>query len=150
MGRSVIRELAFKILFQVDVGKNPGERVLADTLKAEALAPQLQTFLQDLVKGTLAKQAEIDQGIAGYAKEWKLERMASTERNVLRLAFYEMLYSETAPPGVIINEAVELAKRYGDVDSGKFVNGILGSLVREKGIEVQTTDQSSLTEVESE
>ncbi|HYH03368.1 MAG TPA: transcription antitermination factor NusB, partial [Bacillota bacterium] len=68
--------------------------------------------------------------IAKFAREWTLERMANTDRNILRMALFELTFLKDIPPSVTVNEAVELAKRYGDAESGKFVNGILGEMIR--------------------
>ncbi len=131
MSRHEARELAFKILFQADVGKNPWQEVLPRTLKENPLPESSQAFLTDLVKGTIKNLNGIDAEIKKYAQDWKLERMANTDRNILRIAVYELKYSDAKiPVSVTVNEAVELAKTYGDQDSGKFVNGILGNLAR--------------------
>lgn len=145
MSRSVAREMAFKILFQTDVGRNPWQEVLPRTLSETPLPDKSRLFLEELVKGTVKHLKEIDEKIVKYAREWALERMANTDRNILRLAIYEIQYMEDVPTGVSINEAVELAKKYGDVDSGKFVNGILGQIV--KTPEVPEINKEDLTEV---
>jgi transcription antitermination protein NusB len=85
----------------------------------------VRTFAEPLVRGTLEHMAALDEQIKKYAKNWDLHRMAVVDRNVLRLAIYEMLYREDIPPVVSINEAVDIAKRFSTEDSGKFVNGIL-------------------------
>lgn len=131
MSRPLAREMAFKVLFQADVGRNPWQEVLPRTLEDLPLPDKSRDFLEILVRGTVKCLKEIDEEIVRYSKGWTLERMANTDRNILRMAIYEIKYIDDIPPGVTINEAVELAKRYGDVDSGKFVNGILGQLVRE-------------------
>jgi len=130
MSRHLSRELAFKILFQADVGRNPWQQVLTDTLNEYKLPENSRLFLEQLVKGTVQYLKEIDIEITKYSEDWKLERMANTDRNILRMAFYEIKYLDDIPPGVTINEAVELAKKYGDEESGKFINGILGNLAR--------------------
>lgn len=86
---------------------------------------ELRQFAEPLIRGVLAHRAELDAAIERYAKNWDLHRMAVVDRNVLRLAMYEMLYREDIPPVVSINEAVDIAKKYSTQDSGKFVNGIL-------------------------
>ena len=78
----------------------------------------------------MAHCREIDQLIAQYAKEWSLDRMANVDRNILRLAAYEILYEPDVPNSVAVDEAVELAKKYSTAESGKFVNGILGNVLR--------------------
>lgn len=130
MSRSIARELAFKILFQTDVGRNPWQEVLPRTINESKLPEKSRLFLETLVTGTIKYLSAIDKEIVKYAQDWKLERMANTDRNILRIAIYEIIYMEDIPPSVTANEAVELAKKYGDDDSGKFVNGILGNLIR--------------------
>jgi N utilization substance protein B len=131
LSRAAARELAFKIIFQVDIGKNNWQDVLSRTLSEEEDLPdKSRSFLEELVTGTVGHQKEIDREISQYTRDWSLERMANTDRNILRMALFELKYLGDIPPGVTVNEAVELAKRYGDVDSGKFVNGILGEIVR--------------------
>jgi N utilization substance protein B len=130
MSRHIARELAFKILFQTDVGRNPWQEVLPRTIAEDNLPEQTRIFLEQLVKGTVQNLKLIDSEITRYAQDWKLERMANTDRNILRMAIYEIKFLDEIPPGVTINEAVELAKLYGDEESGKFVNGILGNMVR--------------------
>jgi transcription antitermination protein NusB len=132
MSRHIARELAFLILFETDIGRNPWQEVLSRTIAENELPEQSRIFLEQLVKGTIQQLQAIDAEIMQYAQDWKLERMANTDRNILRMAIYEIKYLEDIPPGVTINEAVELSKRYGDDESGKFVNGILGNLVRSK------------------
>jgi N utilization substance protein B len=131
LSRAAARELAFKIIFQVDIGKNKWQDVLSRSLSEEEDLPEKsRSFLEELVRGTIRHQNEIDREISQYARDWSLERMANTDRNILRMALFELKYLGDIPAGVTVNEAVELAKRYGDVDSGKFVNGILGEIVR--------------------
>ncbi|HOP73513.1 MAG TPA: transcription antitermination factor NusB [Bacillota bacterium] len=131
MSRTIAREMAFKLLFQTDVGRNPWQQAMARMVEEEPLPEKSREFLEQLVKGTLQHLKEIDQLITQHSREWTLERMANTDRNILRMAIYEIKYIEDVPAGAAINEAVELAKRYGDENSGKFVNGILGQIVRE-------------------
>jgi len=123
--------MAFKLLFQTDVGRNPWQQAMDRMLEEEPLPDKSREFLEQLVKGTLQHLKEIDQLISQHSREWSLERMANTDRNILRMAVFEIKYIEDVPAGAAINEAVELAKRYGDENSGKFVNGILGQIVRE-------------------
>lgn len=131
MSRRHAREIAFKIIFQADVGRNPWQEVLPRTLSETNLPEKSRDFLVASVKGTIAHLKEVDGIITKYAVDWRLERMANTDRNVLRLAVHELLYMPDIPASVTANEAVELAKRYGDEESGRFVNGILGNIVRQ-------------------
>ena len=101
-----------------------GKSAAADpAAAANELAVRL--FAEPLIKGTVEHRAEVDGLIQKYAKNWDLRRMATVDRNILRLAIYEMLYREDIPPVVSINEAIEVAKKFSTEDSGKFVNGIL-------------------------
>lgn len=94
----------------------------------------MRVFADPLIRGTIEYRAEIDGVIAKHVRNWSLDRMAAVDRNVLRLAVYEMLHREDIPPVVSINEAVDIAKKFSTHDSGKFVNGILdkvkGELMR--------------------
>ena len=122
------REAALGVLFQMDLGKLSLDDAL-DTVRGADWAPDDWTLVETLARGTRAHLAEIDALIAGVAEHWTLERMATVDRNILRMAIYEMVSTST-PVGVVINEAVELAKQYSTEESGRFVNGLLGRLVR--------------------
>ena len=97
-------------------------------------------FAQELVDGTITHQEEIDKRLASFAQDWSISRMANVDRNVMRLAAYEILFRSDIPGRVSLNEAIELAKRFGGEESAKFVNGILDrvvdsvSKVEEKGV----------------
>ncbi|WP_324717601.1 transcription antitermination factor NusB [Carboxydochorda subterranea] len=130
MSRRLAREVALRVLFQVDVGKANWQAALERSLKEVPLSPVQQEFGRQLVEGVINHQQEIDRLISRFAIDWTLDRMANVDRNVMRIALFEILYLKDIPPSVSINEAVELAKKYGDQDSGKFVNGILGNVVR--------------------
>lgn len=123
--RSLARRVAFQILYQEDL--NPGSAAqFGDDYLTEQLPNNepLRLFCRSLVAGTRLQRSEIDAKIMATAEHWTIERMAATDRNVLRLATYEMLNLDT-PRTVVICEAVELAKNYGSTDSAAFVNGIL-------------------------
>lgn len=151
--RREARERAIQFLFQFDMNRPDdieaalrqfweGQRaaVLADD-RADARWGQpielppvsadetaIRLFAEPLIRGTLEHQVELDERIKKFAKNWDLHRMAVVDRNVLRLAIYEMLYREDIPPIVSINEAVDIAKKFSTEDSGKFVNGILDKI----------------------
>jgi len=126
--RTRAREVALQVLYQDDL--NPGhssddeERFVSGRLQA----PELIEFSGSLVAGVRRNREELDHLLSQTADHWSLERMAATDRNVLRLGAYEILYADT-PGRVAINEAVELAKRYGSRQSAQFVNGILDRLL---------------------
>jgi N utilization substance protein B len=130
--RREARELAMKILFQVEVGHRPLEEVMDTTIEAVPIPPEERDYLDDIVHGVLREQGELDAIIAELASGWKLERIANVDRNILRLALYELRHRRDIPASVSVNEAVEIAKKYSTAESGKFVNGILGSYLRSR------------------
>jgi N utilization substance protein B len=130
--RSRAREVVFQILYEDDL--NPGHSLGAtDEFLQRRLHfdPELVEFARSLLSGTRRNRPELDQMLVSRADNWSLERMAATDRNILRLAAYEILFTET-PGKVVINEAVELAKRFGSKQSAQFVNGILDGLLPDK------------------
>jgi N utilization substance protein B len=131
VSRKVARELAFQTLFQVDLGRNQPSQALSYIISENHLSDKARSFLEDLVYGTCKFTKEIDALLAKFAHGWTIERMSSTDRNVLRMALYELVYREDVPVSVTVNEAVEIAKHFGDDESGKFVNGILGNIIRQ-------------------
>lgn len=130
MSRRLARELAFFVLFQHDLGRVPWPDAVRWLLTENELSPDAVTFLKEIVAGAIGNQKEIDGVLRHYSQDWPLARMASTDRNILRLAVYELLFRSDIPVEVTVNEAVEMAKKYGDEDSGKFVNGVLGTVIR--------------------
>ncbi len=119
------RELALQMLYQHELaGTDVGGMVASfDEL---AQAPEaVREFAVSLASGVIAKLAELDTRLVDQADNWRLERMAAVDRNILRLALYELLYATDTPPAVVIDEAVEIAKRFGSERSSQFVNGIL-------------------------
>ena len=128
--RTKSRECALQMLYQADI-RHAAEAapVMEAFWQAEAAAdPDVKTFANQLVAGTLEHLAEIDALISKYADNWNMKRMAVIDRNILRLGVFELLHLEEVPPKVSINEAIELAKRFGDAESGKFINGILDAI----------------------
>ena len=126
--RRQAREAALKVLFQMDVGKLSFDDALASVVAPDQ-GPGDRALIETLARGTRTHLAEIDQLITRYAEHWTVERMAAVDRNILRMAIFELQQTRTPVP-VIINEAVELAKRYSTEESGRFVNGLLGKVVR--------------------
>jgi len=129
--RTRAREVALQLLFQRDHNPNIAradiERFAADRLRNE----QLQAFCLSLVDGVLTHQAEIDQKLAAAAENWRLARMPTVDRNLLRLGAFEMLYQKENPPAVVLDEVIELARRFSTADSSAFVNGVLDRLRQE-------------------
>jgi len=120
------------MLFQMDVGHNSLE-IAKRTMEEADMSPQDKKFTLNLVEGTRNCLGELDYYIKKYAADWDIDRLANVEKNLLRMALYEMKYLDDIPPSVSINEAIELAKVFGGEDSGKFVNGILDSIKKEPG-----------------
>ncbi|MDP2921271.1 MAG: transcription antitermination factor NusB [Candidatus Omnitrophota bacterium] len=128
--RTLARECALKILYRIEISKESVESSLKDfwSKSGDAINKDTHDFAETLVKGAWENIQAIDEVILKHTDNWSISRMAVIDRNVMRMSVYEMLYREDIPPNVSINEAIELAKKYGDVDSGKFVNGILDKI----------------------
>jgi N utilization substance protein B len=125
------REAAFAVLFQVDVGRMRPETAIETTLSGKEAHGGNLEYIQRVVLGTLQNLKSVDETISRLTIGWTLERMGAVDRNLLRLAVYEILFLDDIPVNVAINEAVTLARKFGDEESWKFVNGILGKLARE-------------------
>lgn len=122
------RELAMQMLFQWELGGHTPEHVVATFLGSKKLDPGVETFARALFEGTVREVETLDRALAERAAHWKLGRMAAVDRNVLRLALYELLHHPDTPPKVVINEALEIARRYSGEDAVEFVNGVLDSV----------------------
>ncbi len=129
--RSKARELAFQFLYQDDFNKRVLPAIGDSMLESRLKRPELIEFARDLIAGVRRNRDELDRRIAESAKNWSLERMAATDRCALRLGAYEMLYGDT-PAAVAIDEAIELAKRFGTAQSAHFVNGVLDQVRKAK------------------
>lgn len=139
--RSKARELAMQMLFLKDMNPDIGEKTVWRMIE-ERLEDEEQTrFSWFLYAGTMKHRDSIDQRISQVAKNWSLKRMAATDRNLLRLGCFEMDYHDT-PKNVVIDESVELAKKFGTENSAGFVNGILDKLGGEQKREPATQDQT--------
>ncbi len=130
------RQRALQILFQLDLSHQPIEAAIAayyGSLYSEENEeqPEPDHFMEQLVKGTVAKTESIDARIGRHSEHWRVERMPAVDRNILRLAIYEMT-AGLAPPPVVINEALELARRFSGEESVPFINGVLDAVRREE------------------
>jgi len=135
ISRSRCREWALQVLYQTEyLGHRQGEVIRFWRHFHEK--DQAPAYLEKLVAGVADHQEELDALIRRHSEHWRLERMAAVDRNLLRLALFELLYQPDVPAKVVINEAVELAKRYGSEESGAFVNGILDRIRQVVGREV--------------
>lgn len=128
--RTQSREIALIILYQHDITARAMEKSTAQYWEEceEDVHAEIKEFVHRLVFGVDKAREAIDKLIAQYATNWQLKRMAVIDRNILRIGVYELFYAPDIPPKVAINEAIELAKKYGDLESGKFVNGILDKI----------------------
>lgn len=134
MKRRKAREYALQILFQLDIRKEkPSAAVLKHFWAEYDPDVEVKAFSEEIVKGTYKHIARINELLHQCAKNWSLDRMAVVDRNVLRMAVYEILYRIDIPTSVTINEAIEIAKKYGTDESGSFVNGILDRAARLTG-----------------
>ena len=120
------REAAVQFLYQLDTHQPADvEKALEEFWRQNDSKPNVRDFANDLLRGTLEKKTEIDAKITSLADNWDFARLAVVDRNILRLALYEMLFRTEIPPVVSINEAIEIAKKFSSAESGKFVNGLL-------------------------
>lgn len=133
MIRRIARELILQSLFQIDFSEGDGENALNAAIeeRADKSAEKARAYAQDVLNGVLANNEAIDTKIGEFAIDWTLDRMPAVDRNILRIAVYEMFFAEDKlVPNVAINEAVEIAKIYGTDDTPRFINGVLGKMVR--------------------
>lgn len=133
MSRRTAREVVLQTLFQLDVGLSTPQKAFEFALEEKPLPQKDLKFAEDILKRAVAEWDASDAVIAAAAIDWDLDRLARLDRCLLRLALAELsLAAEDTPAGVIINEAIELAKVYSSEESGKFINGILGQVVRQR------------------
>lgn len=126
--RKKSREFALLLLFQTEFAPQISIPQLIDVL-GESVDRDTSSYSEMLISGVMTHLSEIDSKIQSYSKNWKLDRMSKIDKNVMRIATYEMLYAnEKLKPNIAINEAIDLAKKYGSQDSGAFVNGLLDQL----------------------
>lgn len=128
MKRTEARQKAFQALFQLDSTELTIEEAIGHVLEEEQ---ESNAFLNKLVRGTTENQAEIDAALTEKLEKWTLIRLPKIERTVLRLAVYELLHEQDTPNRVVMNEAIELCKTYGDEKSSKFVNGVLSKFTEQ-------------------
>lgn len=129
MSRKKNREEAFKLLYQTEINKEDYLGQLEYYMSENDVKPDVAEYITDLVAGVNVRIEEIDQCIEGYlAASWKIGRISRVDLAILRMGYYEIKYRDDVPKGVAINEAVDLAKKYGSDSSGKFINGILANI----------------------
>jgi transcription antitermination factor NusB len=134
--RRQARELAVQVLFNLEF--NPGDPGVSFDLLCKSFSPpkEIREFSRDLVLGVWKNKEDLDKLISRASKNWRIERMSRVDRNILRVAVFEVLYMGDIPPKVSIDEAVELGKKYGTEDSGAFVNGVLDYIYNQLNLKV--------------
>jgi transcription antitermination protein NusB len=133
MSRKEARESAMQLIYQIGVGETNAEESLSsyyDNLE-ENLTDDEKSYIDECVSGVEKNISKIDSYIEKFSKGWKINRIAKVDIAIMRLALYEMLYKEDVPKVVAVNEAIELAKKFGGENSPGFINGILGNVIRE-------------------
>jgi N utilization substance protein B len=129
--RRVARECALQMLYELDVGKHSKDEILRTYWQMNEHPQKVHDFAEQLFVGTVQQLKEIDKVIQRHTKNWRLGRMAVVDRNVLRLAVFEFLLGGKTPETVVINEALEIARKFSTHESAQFVNGILDSIKNE-------------------
>lgn len=138
--RHLARTIALQSLYEWDFNKKTADaldKIVAHNIAEFAPGLKDDSFARDLVTGVISHQAEIDAKITKTAPEWPLDQITTVDRNILRLGIFELQFDPAIPPKVAINEAIELAKTFGGESSGRFVNGVLGTLYRQLGGEAK-------------
>jgi len=120
--------MALQLLYKRDLNPEELGPLLNSFWEEKPVPPEVREYAERLVRGTLEHREEIDSVLSRYTEHWELHRMAVVDRNILRFSTYELLYLEEIPPKVVINEAVNIAKKFSQEESGKFVNGILDKI----------------------
>ena len=128
--RRKARELALQMLYQHDLSGNAADAIIGTFEDLQKSKANTREFATRIFKGTLDHLAEIDQMIVAQADNWRLERMAVVDRNIIRMSVYEFLHESDTPKLVIIDEAIEIAKKFGTQKSSQFINGILDGILK--------------------
>lgn len=135
--RHKARELALQMLYEADLARKEPSEVLARGLRLEEAPESVNDYAERLLRGAWEHRQEYDALISRAAPTWPLGQLATVDRNIMRLALYELLHEERVPVGAAINEAVELAKEYGGDASSRFINGVLGAIASENADPVE-------------
>ncbi|WP_425448595.1 transcription antitermination factor NusB [Dethiothermospora halolimnae] len=130
MGRRHARESTMKLLFQMGVNENYSEEEIETFIKNNNFRDEELGYIRSTARAIIENLANIDEKIQKHSKKWKINRIAKVDLAIIRIAVYEILYKDDIPFKVSINEALEIGKKYSTDEAGKFINGILGSLVR--------------------
>ncbi len=127
--RRQARGVALQTLFESDAVNHEPQAVLTRHIKTDILSPETARFARTLVEGVIGRRDELDELISAAAPSWPMDQMAKVDKNILRLAIFEILFNNDVPTKAAINEAIELAKNFGSDSSSRFVNGVLGAIV---------------------
>jgi len=130
--RTTARRLAMQALYQLDMGQDTAEIALEAVFSNEEFIDETKVFAEQLVSDIMENRDKIDDIISKRSIGWSIERISAIDRNILRIALYELLFTQT-PKSVVINEAVNIAKKFGADESSRFINGILGKFIEDKG-----------------
>ena len=128
--RRKARELALQMLYQHDLSGNPPDTIVETFEELQKANPNTREFASRIFHGTVTHLARIDEMITAQADNWRLSRMAVVDRNIIRMSIYEFLHEEETPKLVIIDEAIEIAKKFGTLKSSQFINGILDGILK--------------------
>jgi transcription antitermination protein NusB len=128
--RRKARELALQMLFQLDMSSNQPDAIIATFEELQKSKPNTREFATKIFRGTIDHMPAIDEMIQNQAENWRLSRMAAVDRNIIRMSVYEFLHEDDTPKLVIIDEAIEIAKKYGTQKSSQFINGILDGILK--------------------
>lgn len=129
LSRRKAREGALWALYSIDLGKASVTEAVEACIAESGLTHDLADYMEHLVRGVYSHRRDIDPFLTNYLNDYALDRLAAVDRNVLRMATYELMHVPEMPPAVTINEAIEIARKFSTAESGKFVNGVLGSMV---------------------
>lgn len=127
--RRLARSVALQTLFESDSVKHDADAVLERHLTEDSLVTDAANFARELVNGVMTNLEKLDKIISNSAPNWPVDQMAKIDKNILRLAIFELMFEQDVPVKAAINEAIELAKRFGGDSSGRFINGVLGTIV---------------------
>ncbi|NMB34144.1 MAG: transcription antitermination factor NusB [Clostridium sp.] len=134
MGRRASREIAMKLLYQIEIRKDSKAEQVWDEIEEYKLNTKDVNYVKDIVEGVCDNKESIDNAIREHAKGWKLQRISKVDLAILRLSIYEIYHREDIPINVSINEAIELAKSYSGEESSPFINGVLGGIAKKKSL----------------
>ena len=141
--------MTLRILFQIDLGKQSFLQSTKGALQRSFLDHKNRRFAMELARGVVQNELEIDSRISGLSEEWTVDRQPVVDRNILRIAAYELIYCPESPTAAIVNEAVLLANKYSTAESGRFVNGVLGALARTVPRGLENPDENPIPDEES-